>query len=324
MQVARLALTATLLASVWVTYRADAFREPRYTGALQEAPAFVGGVRREFGNLDAMRGRLEVLAGQISQLSQVATEPLALQDTDEVRILHVSDMHLNPMGVEIARDLANTFAVKAVIDTGDLTSFGLDGEASVGDLIDEFSVPYYFVPGNHDSPSNRAALARHPNVKLLDHTVADVGGVRILGIGDPGFTGLGGITRSEAVGLRHDHAREVAQLTASLQPDVLAVAGLALAEDAVGEVPLVISGDIHKRSEKEAGTTRLLTVGSTGSTGLGSFTKANDQSYEAQILHFVNGRLTVLDYVTVRGPSGAFTVDRVVYDDTGDGTGDGG
>ena len=65
-----LALTSVLLGAVWVSYRADAFKEPHYTGALEEAPAVVGGVRREFGNLDGVRGRLKVLAGQISELSR--------------------------------------------------------------------------------------------------------------------------------------------------------------------------------------------------------------------------------------------------------------
>ena len=79
----------------------------------------------------------------------------------------------------------------------------------------------------------------------------------------------------------------------------------------------MISGDIHKRSEKDVDGTRLLTVGSTGATGLGSFTRSDDRPYEAEVLHFVNGHLTVLDYVTVKGPSGAFTVDRVIYGDDG-------
>ena len=47
--------------------------------------------------------------------------------------------------------------MRAVVDTGDLTSFGLDGESRIGGLVDQFSVPYYLVPGNHDSPENRAA-----------------------------------------------------------------------------------------------------------------------------------------------------------------------
>jgi predicted phosphodiesterase len=305
----------TALFAVWVGYRADSFREPRYTGALQRAPAVVGAIKREFGTVQAVRGRLEVLAGQISQLSELTTGPAPSADPSDVRILHVSDVHLNPMGLELARNLANTFAVEAVIDTGDLTSFGLDAESRIGDLVDQFDVPYYFVPGNHDSPANRKALSGHRNVTLLDGDVADVAGVRILGVADPGFTGLDGISHREAVAMRHDYADTVAAMVREDAPDVLAVAGLALAEHATGKVPLVICGDIHKRSEDVIGGTRLLTVGSTGATGLGSFTRDDGRPYEAQILHFVHGHLTALDYVTVKGPSGAFTVDRVVYTD---------
>ncbi len=53
-------------------------------------------------------------------------------------------------------------------------------------------------------------------------------------------------------------------------------------------------------------------MGSTGSTGLGTFTVDSEQSYEAQVLHFRDGRLDVLDYVTVRGVSGEFAVERQV------------
>jgi predicted phosphodiesterase len=310
-----LAVTTLVLALVWSGYRADSFGEPRYTGALERAPAVVDAVRREFGDLDGMRGRLKVLAGQIGELSKVATGRLPAADPDEVRILHISDVHLNPMGLEIAKNLSDTFAVEAVIDTGDLTSFGIDGESRIGDLVDEFDMRYYFVPGNHDSPENRAALARHDNLILVDGDVVEIGGVRILGVGDPGFTGLGGISHDAALGLRDDRAPDVAAMVERERPDVLAVAGLGLSEAAVGHVALVICGDIHERTEKEEDGTRVLTVGSTGATGLGSFTRDEQRPYEAEVLHFVGGRLTTLDYVTVKGPSGAFTVDRVVYED---------
>jgi predicted phosphodiesterase len=301
---------------VYATYRIDSFGEPRYTGALESAPAVVNAVKREFGDLEGIRGRLEVLAGQINELSQVATGAGAAPDPGEVRILHVSDIHLNPMGLEIARDLANTFSVKAVVDTGDLTSFGLDGEARIGGLVDQFSVPYYLIPGNHDSPENRAALARHTNLTILDGETIDIDGVRILGVADPGFTAYGGISRDAAVALRDDHAGDVARMVRRDRPDVLAVAGLEMATQSVGDVPLVISGDIHKRTEHDEDGTRLLTVGSTGATGLGSFTVEEGRPYEAEVLHFVHGTLVTLDYVTVKGPSGAFTVDRVVYGDS--------
>ena len=243
-----LAMGVVALGSVWASYRTTAFGEPRYTGALERAPAVIDAVKREFGDLAGMRGRLKVLAGQINELSQVATGTQPAADPHEVRILHISDVHLNPLGLEIARNLADTFAVEAVLDTGDLTSFGLDGESRIGALVNQFDVPYYLVPGNHDSPENRAALARHANLTVLDGEVVDIGGVRVLGVADPGFTGLGGITRDAAAGLRDDEADEVASMVRRHRPDVLAVAGLAMADQSMGEVPLVLSGDIHERS----------------------------------------------------------------------------
>ena len=44
-------------------------------------------------------------------------------------ILHISGIHSNPLGLEVARQLAASFRVDAVLDTGDLTSFGLPVEA---------------------------------------------------------------------------------------------------------------------------------------------------------------------------------------------------
>jgi predicted phosphodiesterase len=308
-----LIVTVSTLALVWAGYRVSSFEEPRYTGALERAPAVVDAVQLEFGDLSGMRGRLKVLASQISELTKVATGPPPAAEPGEVRLLHISDVHLNPLGLEVARNLADTFAVHAVIDTGDLTSFGIDGESRIASLIESFDAPYYLVPGNHDSEENRAALARYANLTVLDGDVVDIAGVRVLGVPDPGYTTVGGISREAAVGLRNEHADEVANLVRRSRPDVLAVAGLSLADDSIGKVPLVVSGDTHERSEREEDGTRLLTVGSTGATGLGSFTVEEDRPYEAEILHLVDGRLVSLDYVTVKGEDGAFTVDRVVY-----------
>ncbi len=309
--------TGGTVALVWSSYDVDALRHPRYEGALSRAPALVAAVEREFGDLAGVRGRAKVLAGQIAQLSRAATTPLPAVNPAEVRILHVSDIHLNPLGIEIARNLATTFQVAAVVDTGDLTSFGLPGEANIGSMLETFPVRYYFVPGNHDSPTNRTEIASHPNVTLLDGTTADIEGVRILGYGDPGFTAYGGTSYTVATTLRHNAAPDVARLVAADHPSVLAVAGGALAEDSLGAVPLVIYGDIHRRTERVDTGTRVLTVGSTGATGLGAFTQSDDRPYEAEVLRFIDGKLIGLDYVTVHGVSGNFTVDRVVYNDPG-------
>ncbi len=74
-------------------------------------------------------------------------------------------------------------------------------------------------------------------------------------------------------------------------------------------------GDIHKRTSEEVDGTLMLTVGSTDSERLGSFTVDTGKAYEAEVLHFVDGKLRILDYVSQKGLSGAFTIDRVVYDE---------
>ncbi len=60
----------------------------------------------------------------------------------------------------------------------------------------------------------------------------------------------------------------------------------------------------------------MLTVGSTGATGLGSFTVETSSSYQAQVLHFDGSRLVAVDYVTVRGVTGDFEVERQVIEES--------
>ncbi len=308
---AGLLVTTSLLAWTWHGLRPAAVNTPRFTGALSAAPELVAAARREVGDLNGVRERVDVLAGRLGMLRDGFGDEAPVEN--EVRLLHISDVHLNPVGLELARSLADAFEVAAVIDTGDLTSFGVDAEARIAVLLDQFSVPYYFVPGNHDSPSNRDAMARHPNVTVVDGQAFDVEGLTVLGVGDPGFTAFGGIPYSDAKRLRDERAAEVHALVGELQPDVLAVAGSGLATDSLGDVATVISGDVHRRSERFEDGTRLLTVGSTGATGLGSFTVAEDRPYEAQILRFVDGRLVGLDYVSLSGLNGAFSFERVLY-----------
>jgi 3',5'-cyclic AMP phosphodiesterase CpdA len=263
------------------------------------------------GDLNGIRDRVDVLAERMALLRDGFAGEAAAEA--EVRVLHISDVHLNPVGLEFAQSLAEAFDVAAVIDTGDLTSFGVDAEARVTVLLDQFEVPYYFIPGNHDSPSNRSAIARNPHVTVVDGQAFDIDGVTVVGVADPGFTAWGGVPYAEAKELRLQRAGEVGELVREIQPDVLAVAGAGLAAQSIGEVPTVISGDVHERSATFENGTRMLTVGSTGATGLGSFTLTEDRPYEAQVLRFVDGRLVGLDYVTLNGLNGAFSFDRVVY-----------
>src|SRR3546814_1798996 len=78
--------------------------------------------------------------------------------------------------------------VDAVLDTGDVTTFGLPLESRFGSLLQASPVPYIVVPGNHDSPANRAPLPQMTGITVLAGDSVTVGGVRILGLADPPFS----------------------------------------------------------------------------------------------------------------------------------------
>ncbi|MGH8975864.1 MAG: metallophosphoesterase family protein [Acidimicrobiia bacterium] len=311
---------SALLGLAWRGYDPDAFGEARFEGPLERAPALFATLRRHVDGYDDVRRRVEALGDQVAELYAVAStsgsqpgegEVGALAaGADEVRILHVSDIHSNPLGLEVTRQLAERFAVDAVLDTGDLTSFGLPIEGRLGELIENIPVPYLFVPGNHDSDGNREALDAVANVELVDGRVVDVKGVRILGIADPTFTATNRVDSEQARAAKRNAAPEVVAAVDFNQPDVLAVHDPVLGEAAWGRVPLIVAGHTHQRASARHDGTLVLTVASTGSTGLGSFLIDTKKSYEAEVLRFVAGDLVSIDRVALRGVDGGFRVER--------------
>lgn len=312
---ALVALTTTG-ALAWYRFDAAAFEQPRFEGALERAPAIIDAARRHVDDLQGVQDRVRVLGNQLADLyAASSTVDIGRSVDGETRILHVSDLHSNPLGLEFVGRLARSFDVDAVLDTGDLTSFGFPIESRVAELVTDVPVPYLYVPGNHDSAANRAAIAGFPNVTLLDHREATVGRVRIYGVGDPTFTATNETSTAEAAADKEATATVVATEVRSLAPDVLAVHDAVQAGRSPGQVPLVLSGHVHRRQQVERGGTLFLTVGSTGAGGIGTFTVDTSAAYEAEVLHFRGHRLVAVDYVTLRGISGDLTIDREVIGD---------
>jgi predicted phosphodiesterase len=304
-----LVVTGVLLTQTWRGYDQSAFDNPRFEGALEEAPDILRTVRRHVSSFEDIQGRVDAISRQVANLYASAALP-GDEPGDDVAILHVSDVHLNPLGLEVVARLADQFGVEAVLDTGDLTSFGLPVEARIGRLLADMPVPYYFVPGNHDLPALRQALGAVPNVTLVDGRTVDIAGVRVLGVADPTFTADNKVSSEEAGEVKRRAAPGVVRLAAEQRPDVVAVHDARLAGGMRGTVPLVVAGHLHRRTFRERDGTLYLTVGSTGATGLGSFTVTATLAYEAEVLHFSDGRLTAVDYVSLEGTSGDFQVDR--------------
>lgn len=317
------ATSLTLGVATGAAYDVDAFNEPRFSGSLTRAHEVVEALRRGDEILDQARSRFEVASRRVSDLiSSLATDDVHLGDNATV-ILHVSDIHANPLGLEIVQELAAEFEVDAVIDSGDMFSSFLDtGELSrltkpldeeMRRGVEQVPAPYLFVPGNHDAPGLLSELAKADNVTILDGDVVEVDGTEIMGWADPTFSVRPiPIEEKDAERLRVGE-EEVLPAVTDESPDVLVVHDQRLGAGVVGEVPVVLAGHTHRRGSEEVDGTTILTVGSTGATGLKSLTVEGDLSYEAEVLYLSEGRVASVDYVTLRGLQGDFQLERTSF-----------
>jgi predicted phosphodiesterase len=158
---------------------------------LSQAPYIAGQVPNVVQRLETYRSGLSDIVRSVTAL-YATTGDLSDQSTtsnDEViTVLHVSDIHLNPLAFDLIDRLIAQFGVDAVLDTGDITTWGTPVESSTFSRIGKLKVPYVFVRGNHDSAATQAAVKQFKNAVVLDDQVAQVAGLTIAGIGDPKFT----------------------------------------------------------------------------------------------------------------------------------------
>lgn len=321
---AALVAVGGLLGITGATFDTAAFQEPRYSGTLARAPIVIETLRERASVLDELRSRYDTATRRLSDLLILVAKPDLDPRTDTTSILHVSDIHANPLGMEITEELAETFQVNAVIDTGDLGSNTLDtGSLSslagpidqrLADVIDRIDAPYVYVRGNHDAPVLLRTLTAVDNVTVLAKEVAEVSGLRVLGWDDPTFTTDSTVTENEKEEMRVAEAPEVAALVQDERPDVLAVHDSRLATESMGLVPLVLAGHTHTRGLEEIEGTLLLTVGTTGATGLKSLALETDRNYEAQVIYFREEAAVAVDYITFRGISNDFQVERTTLE----------
>ncbi|MCA2217281.1 metallophosphoesterase [Jidongwangia harbinensis] len=308
-----LAVTAGSLGLAAGTMRPDSLSEPRYEGLLVNAPAVVGDARRIADNYGRYAEQLEQIVGNVSRIyTTVSSLPVYEPAGNTTRILHVSDLHLNPGSWGIIRTVVQQFEIDAVVDTGDIVDWGSSTETSYVAQIADMGVPYIYVRGNHDSVATESAVARQPNARVLNNTVTTVNGLTIAGIADPQFTP----DKSETPAADGDEPATSPLLRAGTQladtirasPTKVHVALVhdpAMAPPLSGAVPLVLAGHRHQRevsmlpapeaapgasTPPAAGTppapTRIMVEGSTGGAGLRGLEDEEPTPLALSVLYF--------------------------------------
>ncbi|MFH9572208.1 metallophosphoesterase [Streptomyces sp. NPDC017454] len=290
-------LALTLLVAsggtAYATWNPDSVLEPRFSGLLSSAPSLVGDARSIVTEFDVYQKELARLVTNVTKLYDVtSTLPAYQPDPTTLRVLHVSDIHLNPASWKIIASLVEQYKVNVIVDSGDTMDHGTAAENGFLDPIEDLGAPYVWVRGNHDSRVTQEYLKGLKNVHVLDDGRArTVAGLRFAGIGDPQFTP----DRSKPDGAEASQELAGARLASALRDqsaagtpvDVAIAHEPSAAREVDGEVPLVLAGHVHRQDMEvmEYGT-RLRIEGSTGGSGLRAVEGKYPDPIQASILYF--------------------------------------
>ncbi|MCO8277678.1 metallophosphoesterase [Actinoplanes sp. TRM 88003] len=307
------------------TFRADSINEPTYQGLLVNAPSVIGDVQHIAAQFTRYRDQLQRMVGNISKVyATLSTLPAYQATPGTTRVLHVSDLHLNPAAWAVIDAVVRQYDIDVVIDTGDINDWGSSIESSFVDPIGSLDAPYVYVRGNHDSELTAAAVAAEPNAVVLDNRTATVAGLTIAGIGDPRFT-PDKQGDNDSAGMLEASGSELAATigAAGVPVDIALVHDPASAGPLNGTVPLVLAGHRHTREVSimdpipERPRTRLMVGGSAGGAGLRGLEGEAPTPLEMSILYLGQSRvLQAYDEITIGGTGQAeVTVKRHIADD---------
>ena len=175
-----------------LTFDERSLAEPRFTGLLASAP---DRGRRRARHRRALR-RLHAAARPPRRQRQraVRRSPAGCRCSpptdDTIRVLHVSDLHLNPAACDVIGSVVDQFAIDVVIDTGDITDFGSAAEDALRRRDRRARRPLRLRPRQPRQPRTQAAVAAPAERRRARRPGGRRGrpALRFLGQGDPRFT----------------------------------------------------------------------------------------------------------------------------------------
>ncbi|WP_203599568.1 metallophosphoesterase [Streptomyces sp. SID10853] len=305
-----LVLLAASGATAYATWNPKSLLEPKFSGLLSSAPQVVGNARSIVTDFNVYQEELARLVTNVTKLYDAAsTLPAYQPDPGTIRVLHVSDIHLNPASWQIIGSLVKQYKIDAIIDSGDTMDHGSAAENTFLDPVPDLGVPYVWVRGNHDSATTQKYLKHLRNVHVLDNgSAVSVAGLRIAGTGDPQFTPdrsvvPGGDAAERLAGIRLASAIRD-QKAAGTPVDIAVAHEPQAARETDGTVPLVLAGHVHHRENQLLPLgTRLKVEGSTGGGGLRAVQNKHPEKVLASVLYLdrPTRRLRAWDEITLGG-----------------------
>ena len=184
--------------------------------------------------------------------------------------------------------------------------------------IEEFGIPYIFVPGNHDSPEVIARMKEITNVIVLEAGQIEVKGLRIAGIADPSSRGSGMVVAADEI--LDDYALRLESVIDETEelPHLVAVHHPRIAGHFLGRIPLVLTGHTHQLTINERGQSVMINAGTTGASGIRGLQARRETPYTLVLLHFgrIEGDqlyLRAADIIRVFQLQSGFSLERRMF-----------
>ena len=291
-----------------MTFDPAAFRNPRYEGVMRRAPELLPYV---YQGID----KSEILGAQVTKIStNISDFYTKLDDLSynwtvsgkRVTLLHVSDIHNNPLAALMIVNIIQNVKPQMVLDTGDMTDHGSEEELELMYQLEDVKIPYYFIAGNHDSVEVVNKLEDRFGFRVLDGNMYTHYGLRILGYGDPkGKKHFPKDAREDKPGIEKLEETIRKRLDSKgKKPHILMVHDSGLAEKFMGDVPLILTGHSHNANIKEKNGTILVNAGTSGASGVRYFKNFEKPFYSAALITMIVGKTVKVEQVSMIYMSG--------------------
>jgi Icc-related predicted phosphoesterase len=315
-------IIALILLGGFRDYDIEAFKEPEYTGVIAMAPQFIPEPSKLLAQLEEMKHQTRLMVFNMQSLFD-SVKSLSLlgnpeKDESVTKILLVSDLHSNPVGISFINGLAQNFDIDLIIDAGDLTDFGSPLETKVTDGLKELKIPYLFCPGNHDTPEISNFVRSINNTWVLDRDIIEVAGIRIMGVPDPLSTGSQvtepdeqkwGDLAQEQMQYLITYAQEAKEM-----PDLLVVHNPQLTAEFTDCFPIIINGHTHSQQIRQTTNSIILNPGTSGAAGMRGLYTEDSVPYSAIILYYKpSAGALAADTINYEPQSDRFYIERKLF-----------
>jgi predicted phosphodiesterase len=273
-----LAAGSLVVGATILTFDSNALEEPHYRGPIEDAPRVLEVLSEVSRDLAGARRNINKVAEGLLRLhSQITSRP-ATPSGPTTRILVVSDVHNNPIGFLIAKELAERFGATVTLNAGDFTDRGTEPEAELFARFGTVTPRQIVVGGNHEDGATLDRVRTMPGVTLLESgrtDLVDVEGIAVLGDTDPNAYGIASDPRNDLADVEIPaRCEQLAQRFLATDALIVVVHDRRLGEcaaeaaRAAGRPMVFVRGHDHKPLLAVDGGVLELSPGTSGANGI--------------------------------------------------------